>query len=192
MTRGTRGRGGASRREDAELDAMLADAWDAGAAALGRTLDIEAGRAALLATSPQEASGDPAGGQLAVVLAQADAMLALIRTHSQPDCGPAHSHVAAFLFASLQYLLRLRSGLAERSLSKGDAWQQLAGLNHALQEAGLTLSALPPGAVTEEETVELGGLLIAMQMQLPTLERRIERLFDDADDLSTGAPVPTR
>ncbi len=192
MTRGTRGHGGASRRDDAEFDAMLAEAWEAGATALARTLDLEAGREALLTTVRQEAAGEQAGGALAVVLAQADAMLAVIRTQTQPDCGPAHSHVAAFLFALLQHLLQLRSGLAARSLSKDGAWQLLAGLDHALQEAGRTLSALPPGAVTEEETAEVGGLLTAMNLQLPAMARRIERLFDDADHLSAGVPAPTR
>jgi hypothetical protein len=192
MTRGTWGRGGASRRDDAEMDAMLAEAWEAGAAALARTLDLEAGRATLMTLAQQGADSKPAGGALAVVLAQADAMLALIRTHAQPDYGPAHSHLAAFLFASLQHLRQLRSGLAARSLSKDGAWQLLAGLDHALQEAGRTLSALPPGAVTEEETAEVGGLLTAMNLQLPAMARRIERLFDDADHLSAGVPAPTR
>jgi len=54
MTRGTRGRRSARRRDDAELDALLTQAWDDGVAALARTLDTEAGRAALLtaASSP--------------------------------------------------------------------------------------------------------------------------------------------
>jgi hypothetical protein len=182
-----------AERENAELEALLTGAWEHAAEVAGRFLDLDAGLAALLATARQESRGDAAaqaGGALGVVLARADAMLAAVTAHLEPDQGPAHSHIMMFLHASRQYLLQLRSGLAGRSIGKDSAWQQLAGLDHALKEAGRTLAALPAGPVTDDERYDLGALLAAVRAQIPDLTARIERLFDDAGHPSI--PVPAR
>jgi hypothetical protein len=181
------------QRDDAELDALLSAAWEDRAAVVARTLDLQAGREALLATARPEKAGDTAGqagGALGAALAQADAMLAVITAHLEPDQGPAHSHVMIFLYASRQYLLQVRAGLAGRSLSRGSARQQLRGLDHALTEAGRTLMALPAGPVTDDERYELGALVAGLRAQIPELTSMVERLFDDAGH--AAVPVPAR
>ena len=56
MTRGRRDRDDRPRRDDAELDALLAGAWEDGAAVLATVLDLEAGEAALLAAARRQRS----------------------------------------------------------------------------------------------------------------------------------------
>jgi hypothetical protein len=181
------------QRDDAEFDALLSAAWEETAAVVAKTRDLQAGREALLATARRENADDPAdqsGGALGAALAQADAMLTAITAHLEPDQGPAHSHVMVFLYASRQFLLQVRAGLAGRSLSRGSARQHLRGLDHALTEAGRTLMALPAGPVTDDERYELGALVAGLRAQIPELADRIERLFDDAGH--TAVPVPAR
>jgi hypothetical protein len=191
MTRSKRDRRQAAT-EDAELDALLTGAWDHAAAIVGRLLDLDEGREALLATASGDNAGDPAakpGGALRVVLTQADAMLNVITPHLAADQGPAHTHIATFLRTSRHYLLRLRAGLAQRTLTREAAWNQLAGLDHALKEAGRTLMALPAGTVTDDERYDLGALVAGLRAGIPELGDRIERLFDDAGHVSVPVPV---
>lgn len=117
-------------------------------------------------------------------------MLAALTAHLEPDQGPAHSHVMVFLIASRQYLLQLRAGLASRTLTWDAACQRLAGLNHALTEAGRHLKALPAGPVTDDERYGLGALVASLCAQIPELTGRIERLFDDTGQ--AAVPVPAR
>jgi hypothetical protein len=186
-----RGTGGPN---DRELDELLAGAWEDGAAVLATVLDLEGGRAALLRTARAEpaADGGRPSGMLAAVLAEADAMAAVLTAHTGPDYGPAHAHVMPFLLASRQSLLQLRVGLGGRNLSKERARQLLAGLIHALDEADRTLSALPSGVVTESEVADVRGLLAKTRGQLPEFAGRIARLFDDAGREAAGVPAPAR
>jgi hypothetical protein len=116
-------------------------------------------------------------------------MLTAISRHLEPDQGPAHSHVMVFLYASRQYLLRVRTGLAGRTLRRDTAWHELAGLDHALTEAGRTLMALPGGPVADDERYELGALVAGLRAHIPELASRIERLFDDAGNAVVLVPV---
>jgi hypothetical protein len=180
------------RHDDAEFDALLSAAWEATAAEVAATLDLDAGRAALLAKARPENAGDPvgqAGGALGAALAQADAMLTAISRHLEPDQGPAHSHVMVFLYASRQYLFQVRVGLEGRTLSRGSARQHLRSLDHALTEAGRTLMALPAGPIAADERYELGALVAGLRAHIPELASRIERLFDDAGDAVVLVPV---
>lgn len=70
------------------------------------------------------------------------------------------------------------------------ACQRLAGLNHALTEAGRHLKALPAGPVTDDERYGLGALVASLCAQIPELTGRIERLFDDTGQ--AAVPVPAR
>jgi len=187
----SRGTGG---HDDRELDALLTGAWEDGATVLATVLDLEAGRRALLAAVRPEpaADNDRTGGILAEVLAQADAMAAALAAHSIPNQGPAHAHVAAFLLASRQYLIQLRTGLAARNLSKQSTGQLLAGLIHALDEADRTIAALPQGVVSESELTEVRELLVETRRQLPQLADRIARLFDDEGLATADVPAPVR
>ncbi len=185
-----RGTGG---HDDRELDALLAGAWEDGAAVLATVLDLKAGRTALLAALPKPtAGGDRAGGMLAEVLIQVDAMAAALTAHSAPDQGPVHSHVAVFLLASRQFLIQLRTGLTGRNLSKESAAHFLAGLANALDEADRTIAALPAGVVSASELAEVREVLTGTRGQLPELAGRIARPFDDAGRVAVGVPAPVR
>ena len=192
MTSAKRGRGRPGRLEESELDALLTGAWEHAAEIAGRFLDLEAGKEALLATAGRNAAPPPAaeaGGALGEVLAQVDAMFAAVSAHLEPGLGPAHSHTIMFFHASRQYLLQLRTGLAGRTLGKEAARNQLAGLDHALREAGRTLKALPAGPVTDDERYDLGALVAGLRAQIPELGAGIERLFDDAGHSAVPVPV---
>jgi hypothetical protein len=188
MTRKTRGRRKNGDQGDAELDALLAGTWEKGAAVLAGVLDLEAGKAALLSRARRD-TAEQAGGALGIVLDRAGAMIAAITANMEPDQGPAHAHVATFLYASRQQLTWLRAGLAARSLGKDKAGQHLAGLDHALREAGQVLKALPAGPVTDDERYDLAALLAGLRAQIPELAASIDRLFDDAGDLAVPVPA---
>ena len=49
--------------DDAELDALLAETWEDGAATLAKVLDIEAGKAALLAARDRQETTAPSAGR---------------------------------------------------------------------------------------------------------------------------------
>ncbi len=123
-------------------------------------------------------------------MVQTDALAAALATHSIPNQGPAHAHVAAFLLASRQYLIQLHTGLAARNLSKESARQLMAGLLHALDEADRTIAGLPAGVVAESELAEVRELLAETRRQLPQLAGLIARLFDDAGLATADVPAP--
>jgi hypothetical protein len=187
--RGHRGRG------EAGLDELLAGAWEDGAAAVAKVLDLQAGKAALLERWHRQQDGPatagPAGpgGAVGVVCGELDVLLAAVTAETGPGCGAAHSLVISQLLAVQQMLIQLRAGLARRSAGKALALQLAGNARHAVQEAARTLAALPPGS-TGGEAAKLAGLLAGWDQQLVTLARRIERLFDEAGDSGPRVPVP--
>ncbi len=76
-----------------------------------------------------------------------------------------------------------------------DEGAELTGsLGHTLEEACRTLRTLPPGpaGATGQEAEELVELIYGIRQQLPALEGKIERLFDEAGDPAPPVPVPSR
>jgi hypothetical protein len=187
--------------DDAELDALLAGTWDDGAAVVATVLDIQTGKAALLAAlreqqSSAEAAWHTSSGQdsaVAAVCEEADSLLAAITAEGGYDQGPAHSAVISQMLASRQYLIQLRAGLTRRSVTKTAALQLVGNIQHALAEANRTVQQLPAaGLAGADEAVELAGLLTSLQQRLQVLCRAIERLFDEADDTAPRVPAPHR
>ena len=178
--------------DDDALDALLTETWEAGTAAIAGVLDLSGGKAALAAgiRSRQPAAREASPGG---VHEQIDTLLAQVAAQIGTLPGPAHSAVAANLNASRQFLIQLRAGLASRSLAKDAALQLTSSVSHTLTEAGRTLRHLPPGpgGPDSPENQDLAELLAGIRLQLPALSRRIEWLFDEADDL-VRIPVPSR
>jgi len=183
---------------DAQLDALLAGAWEDGAAAVAGTLDLAAGKAALLATRDrQDSAGWPVGqsAALAAVRGQIDALLAELTSTAPPaEPGPAYSAAFVPLMTCHQFLVQLRAGLIARAMPKPRALEVVAGIEHALAEADRTLRELPSAisGPAGGEIQQLREQLSSLQARLPALAGAIERLFDDADDLSPRVPVPSR
>ena len=160
MTRRFRNRFSPRRDDDAALDALLAGTWEDGATAMARVLDLEAGKAALLAALGRQEPSGPGAGQ-GSVREQIDALLAAVTAETRSNGGAAHSAITANLYAARQFLIQLRAGLARRTLAKGSA-------------------------------LDLAELIGGIRQQLPALSRKIEQLFDEADDPALPIPVPTR
>jgi hypothetical protein len=180
------------RPDDRELDDLLAGMWAGGVRAVAGTLDLEAGKAALLASASRTPGelAEAEGGALAAVLAGADALLAAITSETHADAGPAHGLVTTFLVTAREMLVQLRTGLAARSMTRGDARLVIARLDHALKEAGLTAGRLP-GPAAGTEAAELTWRLADWRTQLTELGGRVDRLFDEAGNAS-GVPAPAR
>jgi hypothetical protein len=178
--------------DDAALDALLAGAWEDGAAAVARMLDLEGGKAALTAALGRPESPGSAAGQ-GGVREEIDALLAAV-TAEISTAGAAHSAITANLYASRQFLIQMRAGLAGRTLTKAGALDLTGSLGHALEEAGRTLRHLPagPGGAGDQEAGDLLELIRSIRQQLPALERKIRRLFDEAGEPAPPVPVPTR
>ncbi len=179
--------------DDAALDALLAEAWEDGAAAVAGVLDLESGKAALAAALGRQESPGRAAGQGGVREA-IDALLAGVSAELSTNAGAAHSAITSNLYACRQFLIQLRAGLAGRTLSKAGALELTGSLGHTLKEACRTLQTLPPGpgGATRQEAEELVELISGIRQQLPALERKIERLFDEAGDPAPPVPVPSR
>jgi hypothetical protein len=180
---------------DGDLDALLSGMWEGGIRAVAGTLDLEAGKAALLASASRTDGELPAAGAgaLGAVLAGADVLLAAI-TGEMPagaSAGPAHGLVTTFLVTARELMIQLRTGLAARAMSREDARLVIARLDHALKEAGLTTGRLP-GPAAGVEAAELGWRLAGWRTQLAELAVRVDRLFDEAGNLSGGVPAPAR
>jgi hypothetical protein len=182
----------------AELDALLAGAWEDGTAAVTRVLDIEAGKAALLAAFQGRRSARQPGhqesaedGAVAAVCGEVDILLAIITVEDQPNMGPAHSTVMPYLLSVRKFLIQLRAGLSRRGLTKAEALQLVGNVRHGLSEGARTLRLLPPGAIPAggQEAAQLAELIASILHRLPALNDRIERLFDEAGDTSR-VPVP--
>jgi hypothetical protein len=193
MTRRFRNRFSPRHDDDAALDALLAGTWEDGATAIARVLDLEAGKAALLAALGRQEPPGPGTGQ-GSVREQIDALLATVTAETRSNGGAAHSAITANLYAARQFLIQLRAGLAGRTLAKDSALDLAAGLDHALEEACRTLRRLPPGpgGAGDQETEDLAELIGGIRQQLPALSRKIEQLFDEAGDPAPPVPVPTR
>jgi hypothetical protein len=190
-----RGPGG----DDADLDALLAGAWEDGAAAVARVLDIEGGKSALLTAMRGQRPGrsswqqeSPDDGAVAAVCAEVDVLLAIITAEGGPDAGPAHSTAMPYLVSVRKFLIQLRAGLAGRRLAKAEALQLAGSIRHGLSEATRTLRMLPPGVIPAggQEAGELAGVVAGMLERLPALSGQIERLFDEAGDAAPRVPVP--
>ena len=179
--------------DDAALDALLAGAWEDGAAAVAGVLDLESGKAALAAALGRQEPPGRAAGQ-GGVREEIDALLARVSAELGTNAGAAHSAITSNLYACRQFLIQLRAGLAGRTLTKAGALELTGGLGHTLEEARRTLRTLPPGpgGATGQEAEELAELICGIQQQLPALERKIERLFDEAGDPAPPVPVPSR
>jgi hypothetical protein len=192
MFRGRHGRGGP---DDGDLDALLSDMWDGGIRAVAGTLDLEAGKAALLASgSPADGELPAAGpGALGAVLAEADVLLAAItgQLPAGTGAGPAHGLVTTFLVTARELMIQLRTGLAARALSRDDARLVIARLDHALKEAGLTVGRLP-GPAAGPDSAELAWQLAGWRTQLADLAGQVDRLFDEAGNPASGVPAPAR
>jgi hypothetical protein len=186
---------GAGGPDDGDLDALLSDMWEGGIRAVAGSLDLEAGKAALLASARAGAGELPAAGAgaLGAVLAGADALLAAIAGEMPAGAaaGPAHGLVTTFLVTARELMIQLRTGLAARAMSREDARLVIARLDHALKEAGLTTGRLP-GPAAGPEAAELGWQLAGWRTQLSELAARVDRLFDEAGNPASGVPAPAR
>jgi hypothetical protein len=190
MTRRSR----AGSDDDARLDARLAAAWEGGAAALARVLDLDAGLARLQAARAGLVTGESAVlGGLGAVLGEIDELLAEVAGWIRSE-GPARSAVTAYLMSTRQGLIRLQAGLRQRDLAKDLALQLAGGLEHALGEAVRTLARLPAEAspIVRADAEHLSGELGAVRARVPGLSVAIGRLFDEADDPGPRVPVPSR
>jgi hypothetical protein len=188
-----RGRRGSDGPDDAGLDALLAGMWEGGVRATAGTLDLEAGKAALLASASRSDGAQSATGAsaLAAVLASADELLAAITAEMPAEAGPAHSLVTTFLVTARELMIQLRTGLAARAMTKGEARLVIARLDHALKEAGQTAGRLP-GPAAGTEAAQLSWQLAGWRTQLAGLAGRIDRLFDEAGNVTDGVPAPAR
>jgi hypothetical protein len=180
------------RDDDDALDALLAGAWDDGAAAVAAVLDLQGGKVALTTALGRQEPSWPASG-LSEVREEITTLLGTVTAELRRETGPAHSTVMANLHSARQFLIQLRSGLTGRSLTKDAARSLAASLDHTLEEAGRTLRHLPPGrgGAGDPETVDLAELLSGIRHQIPELARRIDRLFDEASDPAPPIPVPS-
>lgn len=181
--------------DDAELDALLAETWEDGAATLAKVLDIEAGKAALLAARDRQETTAPSAGQgpaLAAVREDIDTLLAEVTAEMNSGAGPVHSAMTAYLFASRRSLIQLRTGLTSRSVTKDQARHLVGSIEHALDEADRDLRRLPPaaGGPDTPEAGQLRELVSGIRRRLPALASKIARLFDEADD-TARVPVPS-
>jgi hypothetical protein len=181
------------RDDDAALDALLAEAWDDGAAAAAAVLNLQAGKVALTAALGRQEPSWTASG-LGEVREEITTLLGAVTAELGTGTGPAHSAVMANLHSARQFLIQLRSGLTGRSLTKEGARSLADSLDHTLEEAGRTLRHLPPGpgGAGDPETADLAELLSRIRHQIPALASRIERLFDEAGDPAPPVPVPSR
>jgi hypothetical protein len=184
-----------SRDDDAELDALLAGAWEDGVAALADVLDLDAGKAALAAARDRLEKRGAAGEQGAAadgVREDLDVLLARINAEINVSDSPARSAVMADLFAARQFLIQLRAGLTKRRLAKEEALQLADSIEHALKEACHTLRHLPAalGGAPAQEAVNLLERISVVQQQIPALAGKIRRLYADAGD--PEPLVPTR
>jgi hypothetical protein len=182
--------------DDAELDALLAETWEGGAAALAKVLDIEAGKAALLAARARQETAGPSAGQdaaLATVREEIDTLLAEVTAELNSGTGPAHAALAAYLLASRTFLIQLRTGLIGRSLTKDQAGRLVGSIEHALDEADRDLRSLPAAAGGPDvpEAGQLRDLVSGIRRRLPALASKIDRLFNEADDTVPRVPVPS-
>ncbi len=179
-----------------ELDALLTEAWEDGAAALAKVLDLDAGKASLLAARDRQ---EPAvrstaeGSALAALRHEIDTLLSQVTAELEVDAGPAHSTITAHLTASRQFLIQLSAGLSRRTITKPEAQRLIDSLTHAVDEAGRTLQYLPPcsDCSRAEEAGKLSDLLSGIRRQIPSLASRIERLFDEANDTEPRVPTPS-
>jgi hypothetical protein len=174
--RGTRG------PSDEELDELLASTWEVGGRVVARVLDLEAGKAALLAGEPWHAG---AGGALGVALLEIDELAARITARlaeGVPSLLGAPLHITQLM------LVQLRGGLAGRSLGRPEAEQLLARADHALDQGEWSMRHQGPLA-TSPAAVEAGELLADLRAAVQRLGGQVEWLFDDADEISVLAPV---
>jgi hypothetical protein len=180
---------------DSELDALLGSAWEDGAAAIATMLDLEAGKAALLAGRHRPPAG-PAGpvpgrdsGAVAAVCDETDALLALVTAECEPGRSPAHTAVMAHMFAAREFLVQLRAGLAARTVTRAQARHLTGGVEHALQTAAGIFGGAPH-LMASLEGVQLLGLIGVLRGQLAHLAGEVERLFDEAGDAAPRVPAP--
>jgi hypothetical protein len=183
-------------RGDAELDALLAETWEDGVAAVAKVLDLEAGKAALMAARNRRETAGSADGQataLAAVREEIDTLLVGVTAELDSGVGPAHSAMTAHLLASRKFFIQLRAGLTGRSLTKAGARQLVGSIEHALDEADRSLRRLPPavGGPDTQEAEKLRDLVSGIRQRLPALSSKIERLFDEADDTVPRVPAPS-
>lgn len=184
------------------LDALLADTWQAGVAALARVLDLEAGKAALLAAfHRQEASRSADRAELkldsalSAVCDEIDMLLAVLAAESDLQRGPAHAAVGTYLMSSRQLLVQLRDGLVSRSITKHEAERLHGGVEHALTQAHKRLwQLLPvtPGSPSRRQTEDLKTAVSGTRQRLPRLRANVALLFDDAGGNVPHVPVPRR
>jgi len=163
-----RSRGWLSPRDDndTELDALLAEAWDDGAAAARKVLDLQAGKAALLATCGQQAACTT--GSAAPAAPQKVALRAHRRRHHhhhhQQRRRAARAITAAGAVAALAAGAVAVAGVTG-AFSSGSARQihgqqfkttaYVTRIEHALALSGqdnvlgYTRTELPPGSIAE-------------------------------------------
>jgi len=202
MTINPREESGPYSDDDAQLDALLAATWQDGAAALARRLDLEAGKAALLAAfQRQEASRSAERAELkfdsalSAVCDEIDMLLAVLALESDRQRGPAHSAVSTYLMSSHQLLVQLRDGLTSRSITRHEAERLHGGVEHALTQAHKRLwQLLPvtPGSPSRRQTEDLKTAVSDTRQRLPGLRANVALLFDDASGSVPHVPIPRR
>lgn len=180
--------------DDVALDAVLAETWEDGAAAVAKVLDIESGKGALLATLHKQAEPGRQGsedGALGAVCEEVDALLAIITAENRINLGPAHTTAMPYLQTARSRLIQLRTGLRRRDLGKAQALDLADNVRHALTQASRTLQALPPGSLpaSDEECPDLMQIISGLLQRLKALAGQIERLFDGTGN-TARVPVP--
>lgn len=168
---------------DRELDGLVSKLFEDGARAVASELDLEAGQAALLAGEPWRLG---AVGPLELVLLDIEELLARISV--QLAASVTDTQVVASLVMSRQLLMQLRAGLSGRTLNRDEAGQLILRVCHALRQAELSVQHDGPA---QARPGEAGGaeVLVSMRDALPGLLKRVDRLFDEADESAALAPV---
>lgn len=100
---------------------------------------------------------------------------------------------ATYLTAARTSLRRLGRELAARRLGKGEALRLIGHIEHNLQEADHVLRAelgLSLGEALHRRIGELAELGQDLEQQMRVLRRRVEQLFEDANEPQVLAPSP--
>ncbi len=190
---------GGGRITDDEVNARVARARADITAVLSGVLDDDAGLAQIYALHGQHEphradAADPGrdddSGQVQVVCDRIAMLETTLAQAGKPD-GPS-MQAGMYLEMARGFLFELRSGLAGRDLSAGDAFRLLSTVRHDLEEADRTLRGeqrLPLPRPALAGIGEMQELTSEMTGQLAGLDEQVMRLFGHSDD-PAAVPAP--
>jgi hypothetical protein len=191
-------RPGTAQVTEDQVNARVARARADVARILDRILDDDEGLAEIYAMHGQQAPAsrpgpvpaDDEGGQVQAVCDRIAMLETALARASAP--GVSSSTASMYLGMARRFLVELRSGLANRTVSAEDAARLMGSVRHDLREADRTLDRerqLPLKETVLTRIGEMRDLTRDLVGQVDALDDQVMRLFGHSDDPAV-VPVP--